>query len=476
MTKMRKFLYAIVAGAMLTGTLSCNDNNIGQSITDTITEVVADSSFTVTGIAVENKVIPSRTITKLLGMIKAKNYGELTTEVVTQFMPSAYIDTVGVSADDIDSCKFVFDIPAGGFTGDSVAPMRTTIYRINKALPSKPTSTFNPSEYYDEADVLGSTSYTASAIMAPDSVKKDFDKYSIVEFAVDAPVSLAKDIFNKFKTDETAFQSPKNFTQYFPGIYIKNSFGSGRVMNIYNTQFVVFYHRHIKRDDGTDSIANASMGYMGSTAEVLSNNNITLVVDDAVKQMVTDGEAIVQSPAGYEVQIHFPIQEIIDKFRSGGDSNLAVINDLTFELPAYAVTNDYGIKPPSYLLLVKTSEKDDFFATNHNADNKSSFYATYDSSTRTYKFTGMRNFVLDIINNKNGIAEESDKNFTLTPVDLIAETTSSSSSYYYYYYSTASSTEVIGIRPAINKPTIAKLDLKNAKIKLIYSTQSIRNL
>lgn len=476
MTKMRKFLYAIVAGAMLTGTLSCNDNNIGQSITDTITEVVADSSFTVTGIAVENKVIPSRTITKLLGMIKAKNYGELTTEVVTQFMPSAYIDTVGVSADDIDSCKFVFDIPAGGFTGDSVAPMRTTIYRINKDLPSKLTSTFNPSEYYDEADVLGSTSYTASAIMAPDSVKEDFDKYSIVEFAVDAPVSLAKDIFNKFKTDETAFQSPKNFTQYFPGIYIKNSFGSGRVMNIYNTQFVVFYHRHIKRDDGTDSIANASMGYMGSTAEVLSNNNITLVVDDAVKQMVTDGEAIVQSPAGYEVQIHFPIQEIIDKFRSGGDSNLAVINDLTFELPAYAVTNDYGIKPPSYLLLVKTSEKDDFFATNHNADNKSSFYATYDSSTRTYKFTGMRNFVLDIINNKNGIAEESDKNFTLTPVDLIAETTSSSSSYYYYYYSTASSTEVIGIRPAINKPTIAKLDLKNAKIKLIYSTQSIRNL
>ena len=90
----------------------------------------------------------------------------------------------------------------------------------------------------------------------------------------------------------------------------------------------------------------------------------------------------------------------------------------------------------------------------------------------------MRNFVLDIIKNKNGVAEESDINFTLTPVDLIAESTSTSSSsyYYYYYYSTASSTEVIGIRPAINKPTIAKLDIKNAKIKLIYSTQSIRNM
>ena len=272
--------------------------------------------------------------------------------------------------------------------------------------------------------------------------------------------------------------TPKDFVKFFPGVYIKNSFGSGRVMNIYNSQFIVFYHRHITKDDGTDSIAKASMGYMGGSAEVLSNNNIRLEVDQAVNDMIADGEMIVQSPSGFEVQIRFPIQDIIDKFLSGGDKNLAVINDLSFELPAYSLTNDYGIKPPTYLLMVKTSEKDEFFATNHNVDNKSSFYAIYDSSKRVYKFTGMRNFVLDIIKNKNGVAEESDINFTLTPVDLIAESTSTSSSsyYYYYYYSTASSTEVIGIRPAINKPTIAKLDIKNAKIKLIYSTQSIRNM
>ena len=118
MNRMKRYFHVLLATVMLSAAISCNDNNIGQSITDTVTEVVTDSSFTVTGVTVENTVLPARTITKLLGIISAKNYGVLTTDVVTQFMPTAYIDTVGVSVDDIDSCKFVFDIPAGGFTGD----------------------------------------------------------------------------------------------------------------------------------------------------------------------------------------------------------------------------------------------------------------------------------------------------------------------------------------------------------------------
>lgn len=473
----RHFASTLATAVITLSLFSCNDNNIGSSISDTVLAVVADSSFTVTGKVVENKEIPSRTITKMLGVIKAENYGELTSDVVTQFMPTALIDTTGVTEDDIDSCKFVFDIPARGFTGDSVMPMRTTLYRLNKALPAKITSTFDPTGYYSPDDVLGAATYTATALMAPDSIKTDYIENSLLEFTVDAPVSLAKQLFRAYKENPDNFLDPKRFIDVFPGIYMENSFGSGRVMNIYNSQFIVFYRRHEKLDNGNDTIYNISQGYMGGTAEVISNNNLRLRVAESVKQMIAGGDIIVQSPAGYEVQIQFPIQEIIDRLRSGGDKNISVVNDLTFEIPAYTITNNYGIKPPSHLLMVKTSEKDDFFATNHKTDNKTSFYATFDSSTRSYKFTGMRNFVLDILNNKNGVAEESDKNFTLTPIDLIAESTSTSnSSYYYYYYygSSTSSTEVIGLRPALNKPSIARLDLDNAVISFIYSTQSQR--
>ena len=480
---MRKSFYSLLAGIMLMAVYSCSDNNIGQSITDTVVTVEVDSSFTVSGKTFSNRVLPARTITQMLGVIKAQNYGELRSDIVSQLMPATLLDTVGVKADDIDSCKFVFQIPlSGGYAGDSIAPMRTTVYRLNKVLPSKLSTDLDPTEYYDEKDVLGSATYTASAIMASDSLKLVYNNSSIREFSVKVPTSFAQEIFKKFKDSKETFQDPAVFANYFPGIYVKNSFGSGRVMNISSTMFKAYYHRHTKTEAGNDTIiTKIDMNYMGATPEVVSNNNVSLLVDDNVMSMVNNGDAIIQAPSGFEVNIDFPIQEIIDKYQSGGNSDLAVINDLTFEIPATAVTNDHGIRPPEYLLMVKSSEKDDFFATNHTTDSKSSFYATYNSSTKSYKFTGMRDFVLDIINNKNGIAADADKHFTLAAVDLIAEKkdTSSSSYYYYYYYYDQSSTsnlEVTGIRPAMNKPSIAKLDLSKAKIKLVYSTQSIRNM
>ena len=479
---MRKSFYSLLAGIMLIAAYSCSDNNIGQSITDTIVNVEVDSSFTVSGKSYANGNLPARTITQMLGEIKAQHYGELKSDIVSQLMSATLLDTVGVTADDIDSCKFVFQIPvSGGFAGDSIAPMRTSVYRLNKALPAKLTSDFDPTGYYDESGLLGSATYTASAIMASDSMKYVYSLNGVREFTVKVPTTFAQEIFKKFKESKETFQDPAVFANYFPGIYVKNTFGSGRVMNIANTMFKAYYHRHTKTEAGNDTIIHKlSMNYMGATPEVMSNNNMTLRVDEEVMNLVNNGEAIVQSPAGFEVNIEFPVQEIIDKFRSGGNSDLAVLNDLSFEIPAVAVTNDHGIRPPQYLLMVKSSEKEDFFATNHVADEKTSFYATYDNSSKSYKFTGMREFILDILSNKNGIAADDDKKFTLTPVDLIQEASSSSSSssyYYYYYYGTSASSGVVsGILPAMSTPSIAKLDLAKAKIKLVYSTQSIRNM
>ena len=480
---MRKSFYALIASVLLTTAYSCSDYNIGQSITSTSVAVLADSSFTVTGVTVENKVFPARTITQLLGIIKAENYGELRTDVVTQFMPSSLLDTVGVGLEDIDSCKFLFDIPLGGYTGDSIVPMRATIYRLNKSLPYPIYSDFDPEGYYDPADIICEATYTASALMLSDSLVEDMDDYECREFWVDAPLEFAYELYNKFDESPETFQDPETFEAWFPGVYIQNSFGSGRVMNIYNTEFRVYYQRHVTTDEGNDSIVyEQTQSYLGATSEIVSNNNISLEVDDNVIAMVEAGDIIVQSPCGYEVEIEFPIQEVVDVFQSGGDDNLHVINDLTFEIPAYAITNDYDIQPPTYLLMVKTSEKDDFFATNHVNDDESSFYATYDEDEEVYTFSSMRDFVLDIIDNKDGVADEEDKHFTLTPIDLISESSasSSSSSYYYYYYYyyygyDTSSTTITGMRPALNKPSIARLDLENAKVKIEYSVQTMTN-
>ena len=143
---------------------SCEDNsNVGNSLSDTTISVVADSSFTVTGHSVAIPRVKARTIVQLLGEIKADNYGELTSDVVSEMMPVGSFVTDGVTEETIDRMRLVMYVSAGtGFTGDSIVPMQMSVYKLNKQLPNPIYSDFNPADYYNESDLLGTATYTAS--------------------------------------------------------------------------------------------------------------------------------------------------------------------------------------------------------------------------------------------------------------------------------------------------------------------------
>ena len=115
-----------------------------------------DSSFTVSGRSITVDRVQSRTITQLIGLINAKGFGELESEVVCQFMPAASLVTEGVTADDIDSLKLVLLTSKTGFVGDSLAPMGLEVFRLNRQLPSPIYSDLNPTEYYDPSAIIGS--------------------------------------------------------------------------------------------------------------------------------------------------------------------------------------------------------------------------------------------------------------------------------------------------------------------------------
>ena len=118
---------------------------------------------------------------------------------------------------------------------------------------------------------------------------------------------------------------------------------------------------------------------------------------------------------------------------------------------------------------LKKDKKNDFFEGDSLTNNKDSFYATYNSATKEYVFSGLRPYILNILNNKGGIATDEDINLTLTPIDVASYT--QMSNYYYYYGS--SQTVVTKISPAVSQPAIAKLRLDKAKIKVVYSKQSV---
>lgn len=459
---MRKSLY-ILFFCVLTiyGMISCSDDNpTGGSISPIEIEIVKDSSFVVTATSVENPKIQSRTITQLLGIIKAKNFGELSSDIVTQFMPSFKLDTVGVSADNIDSLKLILRLPKDGYTGDSIVPMKLNVYKLNKQLPSPIYSDFNPADYYSKSDFLGSTTYSATNLGRNDSI----NKLKYFQIDVTMPKQLGVEIYQEYKKNPDAFYDPANFAKFFPGVYITTSYGSGRVINIENTEMTLYY-RQIAKVGEKDTTYLRNGTYLAVTPEIVTNNNIKIHIDKSVSERVQNGEVIIQAPAAYEAKVQFPIQELIDKYQQAQQNgNLAILNNLYFEVPSIKISNDYDIQPPKYLLLVKASEKDEFFLKNKTPDNKTSFYAMYDNTKKMYIFSDMREYMDDIIRNKGGIAPETDKIFALTPVDITIEKPTSGTS----------SGTITNVSPYVSGPSIVRLDFTKAKVRLTYSRQTLK--
>lgn len=472
---MRKFLFVSIIAAVWTVCFnSCTDDTIGTSISDIQSAIIQDSSFVMTGKTVRNSHLRSRSSIQLLGNINAQGYGTLSSDVVAQFMPTTTIDTVGVHGGDqwIDSCFITMRVAMGDFTGDSLTPMRLSVYELNQPLPSPIYTDFNPSGYYNIGDLMGSVTYSANQMVRDTLVTTTGATSIYYEINVPVSVDYARAIFNQYKINPATFETPAEFAEFFPGIYITNSYGQGRVMNFYDIEFVTYYRKYEKRSDDTDTIyPGTKQSYMAVTPEVLYNNNIDLEPDDAVRAMVEAGDAIVMGPAGYEVEVDFPIQDIINNFKAGSKDGLGVINNLAMELPVEKVPNKYGIAPPKYLLMVKKSYRDEFFDKDTLTNDKDAFYADYDASTNSYIFGGMRDYLLDVMKKNGGDVSEKDVKFVIMPIDVTKFTNTTS---YSYYYSSSSTSEVVTkIAPAISRPSIAKLRLDKAKVKLVYSRQSV---
>ncbi|MBD5214537.1 MAG: DUF4270 domain-containing protein [Bacteroidales bacterium] len=443
--------------------IACDDSsNIGSSIVDDQIAIVNDSSFTLSGHSAINSVIQSRTITQLLGSIDAGDYGKLNSDFVTQFMPAAKIDTTGMI---IDGLTLRLAVPrSSGYVGDTLIPMGLEVYRLNQQLPYPIYSDFyeNVSDYYDESAPIASKIYNFNTLGCSDTLQA----LSYINIDVDMPKALAEELVNIYKTDPTAYLVPEMFAQKFPGIYVRNSYGSGRIVKIGATSMAIKYHTEGKTDAGNDTTYNYIGNYYAVSPEIITNNNIRYDMSAAMQSRLTDGECLLVAPTGIETEIEFPINNILNSYLNGA-GKLAVINSLSFVLPIDTIANQYGINPPDYVLMVRSSEKQNFFANNLITDGVTSFLGTYNATYNRYEFPDMRQYLIDRVG--KGPATPEEYTFTLTPVSVSVENNSSN-----YYYSSVTTT-VNSITPYVETPVMAKISLEDAKIILSYSKQTIKN-
>lgn len=449
--------------AAVTSSCSGDFNNIGGSLINDEHEVYIDSTFVITGRSVENNRIQSRTVTQLLGSISAEGYGFFSSEYVTQFMCANVMDTVGVSVDDVDSLVLVINVPKNDIIGDSLIPMGLEIYPLTKQLPTPIYSDFDPEGYYDPNTKLTSAMYKCNVVGENDTIKTYENRYIYAKM----PTEIGKKLFASYRENPGIFSDPESFTDLFPGVFIRNSYGSGRVMRVQQTSMRLHYKKHSVNDNGNDTTIAYVGYYFASKPEVVTNNLINYSMSSELQQRLQDGENIVVAPAGRDVEITFPAPEIIDTY-SKNAGKVAVLNTLTFKIPVNEIENDYDIAPPQNVMMILSKDKDNFFVENKVTDDVTSFVAEYNATSGCYEFSGMRSYMLDLLS-KDEVKEE-DYTFVITPVSLV--TTEEASTYYYYYYT---QTNVSAIVPYTSTPAMASLDLKNSKITLTFSKQVVNN-
>lgn len=454
------FLIGAGISLLIAGT-SCQDetSEVGSSLVSDESEVIIDSLFTVTGHSEPNSSILSRTTMQLLGSINAQEYGQFTSGFVTQFMPAQNIETSGVSVNDIDSVKLVMFIRPGGFTGDSIVPMGLTVYKLNQQLPSSITSEFDPDGYYDNQP-WASAMYSANALHNDSIANLAFRTVS-----VDLPRSFGQELYTEYVSNPTTFTSPQLFSRFFPGVYVKSTFGSGRVMNIVDTRINLHFTRHETIGSGSsvrDTAYHFVRSYLAVTPEIITDNLIDYNISPQLQARISNGESILVAPAGTEVKMDFPVKDLLASFRSQGQGT-AVLNTVSLSVPVETIQNSFGIEPPANVLFVLSKDKDKFFANNKISDDKTSFLASYSKTDGSYNIPDMRNYILSLLDKETITAD--DYTFTITAVDVVTETSSSG-----YYYEQS---YITGINPYVSIPAMANLRFDKAKIKMTFSKQSV---
>ncbi len=469
-----KSIYAAAAALFsLAAFSSCEDSTspIGGSLVNGEVTIVVDTlEMKLDASSILEPNFDSRTQTKLLGRINVPEYGSLDCSFVSQLMCATKMNIPdSITVNDVDSMRMVLTVPRGSLTGDSLAPQQLKVYQLTKQLPSDINSTFDPKGYYNPSDPLGVKSYTLSALSMNDSL---FKLQGSIRIPIMLPRKLAQDIFTAYKNNPETFQWPQTFAQYFPGVYVEQNFGNGCIGVISAMKFYTYWHYmkqvYQKKDDDSGeyhyvpTLARDSVCLFSSQPEVLSANKITYNVSDYLKNLANKGKSIITTPGGYYVNVKFPAQEIIDKYDRDLYS-VAVVSKLSFEIPAEAVENDYGLEAAPHLLMVKASERESFFRENKIPDGKTSFYAAYNSEKKCYTFAGMREYILDLINSGKPV-DPADMDFSLVPVVVSTEEVPNYSS---------STTYVTRCAPYIGRPTVTQLDTDKAIICFSYSRQTM---
>ncbi len=412
MKLIRFFAFAVC----LSWVFSCTDDfsEIGTSVLPEGDKLyLSRDTFDVSSTTVSVDRVYCFTISEWLGSFSDPNFGSIKCDFMAQLYPASEMEFGGEKniGDKLDST--VLRMRFATFMGDSLTPMQLSVYALNKQLPDIPYTDINPEEYYNPSDLLGRKFYTASDISVEDSIKSE-DTYART-ITLTLPQEFTEKLYRKFKEDPDLFKSKNKFNEFFPGIYVKNTYGNGVALDIRETS-VRFYYKTLEDDT---VVTKQYKDYLAVTPEVVNANHM-IVTNPPYMATATNTDTdttYVKTPAAFNTEITFPTQEIINKLKQDGLDNVT-LNSLRFTVPVYTPeANDFSIAPPQYLLFIRSKDVQSFFAKRHMCDYTNTFYATYNATKHEYDFGNLNKFITNIIS-LNPDTTVVDEKISLIPISF----------------------------------------------------------
>ncbi len=419
--KNRLFILGVGLGLAILG--GCNDelSEVGSSIQpDGDKSFVYVDSFQLSAKTVLMDSVYARTTSGLLGEIYDPLYGNIKSDYLCQFYcPENYQFQNTPLNGVIDSMDL--RIFYSSWVGDSLTPMQVTVYPITTVPERNFYTNVDPEKYCDMQTVLGQKMYTAYDVTISDSVRNGLTSTTYTPVVrVKLPTEIGQDFYNETVNNPGSFENQDAFNQYFPGLYITNTFGSGNLLTVYQTSFFIYYRYTVEGSAGQDSIVNGREQF-NVTREVIQLNH---VANANLEPLLLPDEkyTYMRTPAGVYTELTLPITEIKETVGS------RFLNNLPLTLHAMPQENwDYAFEPPSYLLLLPTDSVKGFFEQNKVENNETAFLSgIYDSSTRTYTFGNISNLIKYQLEN----APDEDLQVSVIPVSRETQSDSYSGTEY----------------------------------------------
>lgn len=391
-----KFLVALGIAATL---YSCDDETtgIGQFVADADMIPAKADSYTIETESYLLDSVYSRSSTAYLGKFTDEDYGTFSSDFLVQInCPENFI--LPDRIEEIKTAKL--GLYYTSYFGDSLASIRVQIDPLTKAIKDDGTnkalyySNLDPTEYYDKnATPLAIKDYSAYDRTIPDSVRNEDGYYPNV--AIDLGDGFCKNFLEKYNYTETVngktihpyFKDSESFiNNVLKGFYVHTISGEGSILYISDIYLHLTIAYWTKTSEDKDTLVHTVVP-MSSTKEIFMS---TRFKNSGMKELVSDPKCTyLKTPAGLCTEVTLPIEEMYQAHKNDTLNSISV----SFQKLKDQSNNPFKMGTPSNLLMVRKGEMKDFFENNKVYDNKTTFIATYSSTTNSYDFSKLNRLI-----------------------------------------------------------------------------------